>query len=453
MSTIEYLRNGDISFLERDLPIGDLKITAELISESKYKDEILEKILPKYHDENIGYFAKYLFNIIYLDRKYLNYTYHFIKKQYVTIEQLDENTISNILEKTTWGFDFIYDNLDSLSTAKYGVLEVIINYLRNNLDKYKKVLNKILQSHDQKAKDNFIINLLSKKLITEEEVIMALYQDKDEYQYEQLSFIEDKEEKRIVLSDVPKYLNAYKTIRKDFSKLILNNPKVIIASSKSNKMELMKYIMDNGKINYKELLKYRNLLKLYDIYSDTALDNILSKLIIDDKLEELNKKLDNLDSKDISFLGKGSTTVAFKINDKVLKFTAAKHSYMDIPEIFLLAPTETTIIYKNSSEKVGTIEYQDYLSKSYNNKEMTESDIDTWLKELTKQGYIIADPHCQNKSTDNFGFLKDYHDANLGNYKNHEQLPEWFKKRPIVLYDIDLIYDKEKGREKILKLF
>lgn len=51
---------------------------------------------------------------------------------------------------------------------------------------------------------------------------------------------------------------------------------------------------------------------------------------------------------------------------------------------------------------------------------------------------------------DNFGFLKDYKDATLVGVDSYEELPDWFKKRPIVLYDIDMVsYEKDKLKSLI----
>lgn len=73
---------------------------------------------------------------------------------------------------------------------------------------------------------------------------------------------------------------------------------------------------------------------------------------------------------------------------------------------------------------------------------MTDEDIKCFFMELEKQEYVVTNPNCLEKEFSNFCFLKDYHDANTTGFKSAEDLLEWFKERPIVLYDIDLVYKK-----------
>lgn len=45
--------------------------------------------------------------------------------------------------------------------------------------------------------------------------------------------------------------------------------------------------------------------------------------------------------------------------------------------------------------------------------------------------------------------MKDYHDAILVGITSHEELPEWFKKRPLIMYDIDMIQYKNQSEESV----
>lgn len=75
---------------------------------------------------------------------------------------------------------------------------------------------------------------------------------------------------------------------------------------------------------------------------------------------------------------------------------------------------------------------------------MTEEDISNFMKEIDRQGLVLGDPHCLQHDFVNFCFLEDYHDANLCGASSYEDLPEWFKKRPLVLYDIDMVTRKRE---------
>ena len=65
--------------------------------------------------------------------------------------------------------------------------------------------------------------------------------------------------------------------------------------------------------------------------------------------------------------------------------------------------------------------------------------------DFKKHGLYIADPKCLKFDKSNFGLLKDYRDANLGTYKSYDELPDSFKKNPLVLLDVDLIYRYDKN--------
>lgn len=130
-------------------------------------------------------------------------------------------------------------------------------------------------------------------------------------------------------------------------------------------------------------------------------------------------------------------------DDKVLKLTSRKHMKDTLTEHFLLAPTKTKIIYNENNEPILYIEKQDYLEKVYNGVAMNDEDLENYFEELRRLNIILHDPHCVKRLYDNFGFLKDYHDATLIGVNSYEELPDWFKRRPLVLYDIDMIRMKE----------
>ena len=95
------------------------------------------------------------------------------------------------------------------------------------------------------------------------------------------------------------------------------------------------------------------------------------------------------------------------------------------------------------------LEIQDYLSNTCDGIGITNEDIANWNLEMEKLGYVVTDPLCRHFRTDNFGFLKSYKDANIE--EKIIDIPEWFKRRPLVLYDIDLIYRKDDEHKKIMK--
>ena len=81
--------------------------------------------------------------------------------------------------------------------------------------------------------------------------------------------------------------------------------------------------------------------------------------------------------------------------------------------------------------------------KKKNGLSISKREIKRFLQELDKCGYYTDDPNNLDLLPDNFGYLDDYHNANLAGLNSYEELPSWFKKRPLVLYDIDKVYKKK----------
>ena len=209
-------------------------------------------------------------------------------------------------------------------------------------------------------------------------------------------------------------------------------------------MELYKILSE--KVDIEELKEYRNIFNFYKTFESMDVDQVITTLINNNDYEFLDNLIKD---KSISFLASVTTTNVYRVEDKVIKFTRKKHEEnMNIKDLYLLAPTTTK--YVKLDDDVMVVEIQDYLSDTYNGIGITKEDIVNWNMEMEKLGYVVTDPLCSNLKSDNFGFLKDYKDANFSNMKELD-IPEWFKMRPLVLYDIDLIYKKEDEHKKIMK--
>ena len=219
---------------------------------------------------------------------------------------------------------------------------------------------------------------------------------------------------------------------------------VFFYAESEQRMRLLEYFIDKIPIN--SLEDDRILLNLYQSQSTLDIDRKLTAL------SKYNGQLaitDYLKNKIISYITSGSTTSVFKVNDEVLKLSLQKHELTTEKDLFLIAPTRLQVIYDTENNPILYVERQSHLSKSYHGKGMTKVDVENFFEELDRQGFQITDPLCLNGNFDNFGFLSDYHDANITGFTSHEELPDWFKERPIVLYDIDLVYRKNVQKKKI----
>lgn len=206
-------------------------------------------------------------------------------------------------------------------------------------------------------------------------------------------------------------------------------------------MRLLNNFID--KIPENSLKEYREFLRLYHYQQTIDIDRKLSVLASHNQELLITSYLKD---KVTSYVRSGTTTSVFRVGDEVLKLSLKKHEPDTERELFLIAPTNLQVIYDQEEKPILYIEKQPYLSRQYHGQEMTSRDVINFMEELDRQGFEVTDPHCISGSFDNFGFLNDYHEANITGFQSVEDLPNWFKERPIVLYDVDLIY--RKGVEK-----
>lgn len=153
------------------------------------------------------------------------------------------------------------------------------------------------------------------------------------------------------------------------------------------------------------------------------------------------KYMDNSKSKEIKFLGKGSTCSCYRIGDYVIKLVRFKWSYEDVicPNLYLIAKNYEEILIRNlDGVVVGGLEVQKYLSRT--SQGLDPEIFKKFDEELHRLGYKLNDDLIDGPCGDNTLLLDSYRDAD---YYNPEFLPDWFKKHPLVLIDRDRIYPKD----------
>ena len=94
----------------------------------------------------------------------------------------------------------------------------------------------------------------------------------------------------------------------------------------------------------------------------------------------------------------------------------------------------------NGVVKTG-IEVQKFLKKKAN--DVPKDFFDCFEQELRNAGYELHDNLIGGDCGDNCMLLDSYLDAN---HPEPEQLPEWFKRYPLVLIDHDLVFPINLGR-------
>lgn len=447
MSIIQELKKGNVSVLEK-LNECDKEYTFELIGNSKEKDEILRRILPIMRNTDNWYEMELeIFEMIYLNKEYQEYTFYLLHKEYVKPENLIDK-LEQILKNTSWGLDYILHNFEGIlkgpNYQSYCAVIQIIDYLGDKKDIEQIFFEKIMSLLNSETREWLIIRLIYvKSRFNTKNIIKSLYKNLDEFDYKQGCLPFFLEEPELISSTLPKSLLSYTEEYPELGKMIIENFKIFFQVEEKSKMALMNHFIDSLP---KEILKqYQELFRLYQCYPTFDIDNLIS-VVIDNQQDSFINSF--IKQKEAEYLGRGTITHVFRIGNQVLKFSFTKYVMDTERDLFLIAPTETKIVYNKNGAVVLIIEIQEYLSRDYHNQPMKTEDVDNFLEELDRQGYEIRDPLCLEKKFDNFGFLNDYHDANLTGFTSAEDLPEWFKERPIVLYDIDLVYKKDYENKK-----
>lgn len=442
---IKELEKGNIEILSLIHP-SKIPTLFCIVEYSENKDKILKTILPKLMKLSNWYgIAQEIFHLIYLNDEYKEYVYYLLSKEIVKPEDLNEEEVENLFIKKNWGFHYVLDNAERIVNGNVftiSLVTIIIENTKNNEELFRYCLKKILYSKDDELRANFIFYSEIEGLLPNEDYIVAsLYQNPDEYLYEQvcLSFIEPQE-KELFLSRLPYYLST-RAHEEKYKNLLMRHYQEFFMAEEGDKLRLIERL---GYVSSKINEKYYEILRVFE---NTMLRNNYSYLmssLINLGEEEIVTKYTA--GEEIKYETSGTQAKVFKVGeDKVIKLSKFKYNKNTVTEHFLLAPTEINIINGIYIEK------QAYLKKEYNGKKMTRKDIENFLKEAARQGLEINDPLCRDKKNDNFGFLNSYKDASLVGVESHEDLPEWFKKRPIVLYDIDMVTYTEENKKQLVK--
>lgn len=373
------------------------------ISNHQIKNAVLLKLL----NTNYWYDIRLeLFNMIYKDKNFIHHTVTMLVNNLVKFRELTDEQIDYLIT-TDWSLSFILIH-EIIVKDNYFLTERIIN----NQEAFKKSLI-ILKKCQTITKITFIYEALCLDKVIEDNIVLELLSNQK--------------------YSLPKWFIENEKIKP----LIIRNFNFFVELESECKMNLIDKFYDD--IDEDILAKYKPFIDLYNLHKDKSVDVFLTRLINANEEEKLLPYL----SDNLTYLNSGTTTDVYTDGTKVVKLTLEKYCPDTVKDLFLLAPTETIKI--NTCKKVSNqvIEIQSYLPKKKNGLSISKREIKRFLQQLDKYGYYTDDPNNLDLLPDNFGYLDDYHDANLTGFNCYEELPSWFKKRPLVLYDIDKVYKKK----------
>lgn len=223
-------------------------------------------------------------------------------------------------------------------------------------------------------------------------------------------------------------------------------------SQKESKIKFL-YLLQNDSNNLKE--KYRIALDLYvksgcSNKTDSSLSNLINYGNYDDFSKKIIKLSPTLNIRPMSIESTHSSNV-FNINNSILKLGNSRYNCNINTNFFRIIPCEITYIRDFSGKVCSVVEREDELDT--NPSHISVDMIYQLMLDFKNNGLCIYDPRCLMFDKSNFGLLKSYKDANLGDYSSHEDLPEHFKKNPLVLLDVDLVYRYGEAFDKNVLAF
>lgn len=318
-------------------------------------------------------------------------------------------------------FEFIMDRFFELDLSNHALVRDLTNASLCDHNYFTSFARRILKSKSKEGINTFISTLATSDNFNDFNQL--------------LPFI-----KGASYESVPSILSSNVYQNDDLRLFLTENFEALFLLERPNKMNFLddlKYDLD-GEV----LKKYNYLISILQASNVPATTLERLNILLEYGEEDFIK--DYIGDESISYLKSGSSAQAFRIGEhKVLKFAKMKHIPNGVYEHFLLEKTERKIITNSLNKPILYVERQDYLSQVYEGKPICSDDIENFFLEAKRQKLIIHDPHCVRRYTDNFGFLNDYHEAQLVGVNSYEELPDWFKRRPLVLFDIDMITRKQ----------
>lgn len=399
--------------------------------------EIIKEIFPiltkrDYFSAIAPCFLEFL--LVYKDNFSLEIDY-ILESKIVSLEYLISLNINEVICSTSKAIDAIIQlfnipNIDLYDIKNSDMVSLLTNYIINNrLDLFGEFMNTLVKLGDDNLLHQFFITLVRSNTKFDYNLLL-----------DSLRSIK-AEENMTSFSNIPNALLQYNFFSEELLKFLIDNFEELLTYEKDKKYDflwaLYRYLPKEIKEKYEYLIRLNNasILRKHN-------EECINILLTYQKEEWIRYFIGN---KSITSFNErmGTTAEVFKVgDDNILKLALTKHDEDSETEHFLLGPTKQDIIKDENGKPILYVEKQKLHLQEYDGIPLNDEDLDNFFNELDKCDLEINDPHCMARDFHNFGFLNDYHEATLVGVSSHEELPDWFKKRPVVMFDIDMVRKK-----------
>lgn len=421
----------------------DLTFTELLILFSRIKDfknsERLYRILMKKLINNIDDLTliECIYDIKCLDK----YTQYLVNRNINKIDELPLYVLEYLILNTNYFKNIFLDKIDDIFINQINLLACFYKNEQLCLDMFNSLKNK-------KNKLAFLTSALERFKIacfSEKDILNTLCQkpiENNMVDINRLKFMPNDIGSLLLENNIN---SSYRLIAEKYSRNFFE-------SQKESKIKFL-YLLQNDSNNLKE--KYRIALDLYvksgcSNKTDSSLSNLINYGNYDEFSEKIRKLSPTLNIRPMSIESTHSSNV-FNINNRILKLGNSRYNCNINTNFFRIIPCEITYI-RDFSGKVCSVVEREYIIDT-NPSHIDEYMIYQLMIDFKNNDLCIYDPKCLRLDKSNFGLLKSYKDANLGDYSSHEDLPEYFKENPLVLLDVDLVYRYGEAVDKNVLAF
>lgn len=356
----------------------------------------------------------------------------------ISFQRIDASILTYLWENDSWIKNFILNNIDQfILDNDYNKLSALITTSMKCKEDFLQLCKCMLKNETITKRILCMDVLLDLGFPISEQLIIEPLCKKTEGNQQ----LEPEMEKNSVYE-----ILEYRLDDPDIQEFLLTHYEKLFASSIQEKMQILSSVIDiSPDIDSDLIKKYQVVLSYYrQIPSENQkwVDEILSKIIEvgkeDQLLEQMKERLkkDNLVLKD-----SGSYSVVLGTTEWVLKISKERITWNCPRESFLFNSSEFQQIIDRNGIPIAGIDWQPYLPII--DRQISKQLIYKYLIELRNQNLTLTDSTALAYNNSNFRYLKDVEHLE----KQGVSLPEWFKKDPIVLIDIDAIYTRGENIE------
>lgn len=458
MNSIDFIKKqmllGDISFLENMNSI-DIDYFVQIFYGIEKEEK--NKLLSLCFDSLTLYFPTIAFRLVFFLEEYVSFCKEFLEKDCSIFANY--RIFNDFLGSTQWSVTYVSQHLDDILIYEDNIF-ICLQYAIYKHD--LSLLNQLFFYDDMHIRglilwefvqnfSSFLPNVMSHiakyfvskegKLLEEEIVSKIACFILMEFGQSKYILVRDFIFQTYEKNHLAFYLDQLSDKYPHFREVLIKDISLLYEKSSDYKWMLYKKYAPYLDINVckADIIKVK---PFYLLSGNYLLEHMCVNGMTDDFLALADKYLEmSVGAKTVTCAGVGSCAYAFKVGDYVIKYSTKKYSLKeDFPQLFLILKNLEEIIQRDKNGRVtSAIEVQQYLSRPL---ESTRRDLLVLFRqELNRLGYILEDKLVDGTCGVNCFYLNDYHDAD---FKNPEELPEWFKKDPIVLVDRDLVIPEKK---------